>query len=260
LAPFETLAPTNSIVNAIHPAPVALRHVIGHFIPDTIFNALNKILPNSVPTEGAGTLCNFHVSTRPQRGLISEQNELRTEILTFNSGGSGARPTSDGLNATAFPSGVMTMPVEATENTGPIIIWRKELRPDSGGIGKFRGGLGQFMEVGVAKGHEFDFQAMLDRVDHQAKGQKGGGAGAPTLISQDDGLKMKGKGKQFVPSGRKVMLAFPGGGGFGNSFEREKSLIKKDLKLGYISKKSAKEDYGLSQLDIDKLFDSKKNN
>ena len=56
-------------------------------------------------------------------------------MLTFNSGGSGARPEADGMNATAFPSGVMTMPVEATEHTGPIIIWRKELRPDSGGAG-----------------------------------------------------------------------------------------------------------------------------
>jgi N-methylhydantoinase B len=254
LLPFETYAPVNSIVNAVHPAPVALRHVIGHFIPDTIFNALNKILPNSVPAEGAGTLCNFQVSTYPEKNTPLTPNRLRAEILTFNSGGSGARPTSDGLNATAFPSGVMTMPVEATENTGPIIIWRKELRPDSGGVGEFRGGLGQFMEVGVAKGHEFDFQAMFDRVDHQARGQKGGGPGAPTLINQDDGSKMRGKGKQFVPSGRKVMLAFPGGGGFGNALKRNKSSVKKDLLLGYVSKKSAKINYGLSDTDIDEIL------
>ena len=257
LLPFETYAPVNSIVNAVHPAPVALRHVIGHFIPDTIFNALNKILPNSVPAEGAGTLCNFQVSTYPKKNTPLTQNELRAEILTFNSGGSGARPTSDGLNATAFPSGVMTMPVEATENTGPIIIWRKELRPDSGGAGEFRGGLGQFMEVGVARGHEFDFQAMFDRVDHQARGQNGGGPGAPTLISQDDGSKMNGKGKQFVPSGRKVMLAFPGGGGFGNPLKRKKSLIQKDLLLGYVSKKLAKINYDLCDADIDEILNTK---
>ena len=258
LLPFETYAPDNSIVNAVHPAPVALRHVIGHFIPDTIFNALNKILPNSVPAEGAGTLCNFQVSTYPEKNTPLALDKLRAEVLTFNSGGSGARPTSDGLNATAFPSGVMTMPVEATENTGPIIIWRKELRPDSGGVGEFRGGLGQFMEVGVAVGHEFDFQAMFDRVDHQARGLKGGGPGAPTLISQDDGTKMKGKGKQFVPSGRKVMLAFPGGGGFGNALKRDKPSVKKDLRLGYISKKSAKINYGLSDADINETLREKK--
>ena len=87
LLPFETYAPDNSIVNAVHPAPVALRHVIGHFIPDTIFNALNKILPNSVPAEGAGTLCNFQVSTYPEKNTPLTLNRLRAEVLTFNSGG-----------------------------------------------------------------------------------------------------------------------------------------------------------------------------
>ena len=114
------------------------------------------------------------------------------------------------------------------------------------------------MEVGVAVGHEFDFQAMFDRVDHQARGLKGGGPGAPTLISQDDGSKMKGKGKQFVPSGRKVMLAFPGGGGFGNALKRNKSSVRKDLLLGYVSKKSAKINYGLSDADINETLREKK--
>ncbi|MGB0866943.1 MAG: hydantoinase B/oxoprolinase family protein, partial [Granulosicoccaceae bacterium] len=66
LAPFEVMAPENSIVNALHPAPVALRHVIGHMVPDTVFDALDKILPDRVPAEGAGTLCNFQVSLQPR--------------------------------------------------------------------------------------------------------------------------------------------------------------------------------------------------
>ena len=255
LAPFKVYAPVNSIVNAIHPAPVALRHVIGHFIPDTIFNALNKIMPNTVPTEGAGTLCNFQVSIRPNKPESSDKTNRRSEVLMFNSGGSGARPDSDGLNTTAFPSGVMTMPIEATENTGPIIIWRKELRPDSGGVGKFRGGLGQFMEIGVQKGYIFDFQAMFDRVHYPAKGQNGGGPGAPTIIKRNDNVKMKGKGKQFIPEGKRVQLAFPGGGGFGPVRFRDKSLIKNDLSQGYISKNSAKKLYKLS---IDQINSSLK--
>jgi N-methylhydantoinase B len=149
LAPFEIQAPVNSIVNAVHPAPVALRHIVGHFVPDTVYNALDKILPNLVPAEGAGCLCNFQVSLRPRTDAPAPDHAVRSEVLTFNSGGSGARPKHDGLNATAFPSGVMTMPVEATEHVGPVIIWRKELRPDSGGAGKQRGGLGQYMEVGA---------------------------------------------------------------------------------------------------------------
>ncbi|WP_400083064.1 hydantoinase B/oxoprolinase family protein [Yoonia sp. R78084] len=246
LAPFEVTAPAGSIVNAVHPAPVALRHIIGHMIPDTVYDALDKILPANVPAEGAGCLCNFQVSLRPAPG----HQGRRSEVLTFNSGGAGARPTVDGLNATAFPSGVMTMPIEATEHTGPVIIWRKELRPDSGGAGQYRGGLGQYMEVGATAGHEFDFSAMFDRVHHPARGRQGGQDGAPTVIAQDDGSVMQGKGKQFVPEGRRVMLALPGGAGYGPASARDPVLVKRDLARGYISATSASEDYGLSADEI----------
>ena len=245
LAPFQVTAPAGSIVNAVHPAPVALRHIIGHMIPDVVFGALDKILPATVPAEGAGCLCNFQVSLRPASG-----QGRRAEVLTFNSGGAGARPAVDGLNATAFPSGVMTMPVEATEHTGPVIIWRKELRPDSGGAGQFRGGLGQFMEVGPAAGFEADFSAMFDRVHHPARGRQGGADGAATTIALDDGGAMQGKGKQFVPAGRRVMLGLPGGAGYGPAADRDPALIKRDLARGYISAKAAMRDYGLTAADV----------
>lgn len=256
LAPFIMKAPENTIVNALHPAPVALRHIVGHFVPDTVYNALDKILPNVVPAEGAGCLCNFQVSLRPRTDAPAPKDAVRSEVLTFNSGGAGARPLHDGLNATAFPSGVMTMPIEATEHAGPVIIWRKELRPDSGGAGKQRGGLGQYMEVGAREGHEFDFQAMFDRVDHPALGRQGGHSGAATTIAQDDGSKMYGKGKQFVPHGRKVILAFPGGAGYGDPAERDVELIKRDLARGYISAQTAKEQYGLSDDVISNVLDA----
>ena len=246
LEPFEIVAPENTIVNAVHPAPVALRHIVGHFVPDAVYNALDKILPGVVPAEGAGCLCNFQVSLRPRTDETPPEDAVRSEVLTFNSGGSGARPEHDGLNATAFPSGVMTMPIEATEHTGPVIIWRKELRPDSGGPGKQRGGLGQYMEVGAREGHEFDFQAMFDRVDHPARGRQGGMDGGTTTIAQDDGTEMRGKGKQFVPHGRKVMLAFPGGAGYGKPEQRDIESVKQDLLYGYITADTAKNDYGLS--------------
>jgi N-methylhydantoinase B len=254
LAPFIITAPEHSIVNALHPAPVALRHVIGHMLPDTVYNALDKILPETVPAEGAGTLCNFQVSARPRTDAPAPKNAVRAEVLTFNSGGAGARPTLDGMNATAFPSGVMTMPVEATEHTGPVIIWRKELRPDSGGTGKFRGGLGQCMEVGATEGHEFDFSAMFDRVKFPARGRQGGGDGAPTSIVRDDGEALRGKGKQFIPHGRKVLLEFPGGAGYGSAKDRDPELVCKDLARGYISVDTARNEYGLSEARIDEVL------
>lgn len=265
LAPFEITAPVNSIVNAVHPAPVALRHVIGHMIPDTVYDALDKMLPNTVPAEGAGCLCNFQVSLRPRTDEVETDEDIaardaavRSEVLTFNSGGSGARPTQDGMNATAFPSGVMTMPIEATEHVGPVIIWRKELRPDSGGAGQYRGGLGQYMEVGAVEGHEFDFQAMFDRVDHPARGRQGGADGAPTEIRQDDMTPMKGKGKQFVPHGRRVVLSFPGGAGYGAASDRDPELVRRDLAHGYISAEACVNDYGFSQAEVDKVLNAVK--
>lgn len=66
LAPFEIVAAEDTIVNAKHPAPVALRHIIGHFVPDAVYDALDQILPGVVPAEGAGSLCNFQVSLRPR--------------------------------------------------------------------------------------------------------------------------------------------------------------------------------------------------
>jgi len=254
LEPFQVVAPENSIVNALHPAPVALRHVIGHMIPDTIYNALDKLLAGVVPAEGAGCLCNFQLSLRPRTDAPAPKGAVRAEVLTFNSGGSGARPGMDGMNATAFPSGVMTMPVEATEQVGPVIVWRKELRPDSGGVGTRRGGLGQYMEVGAQDGHEFDFQAMFDRVDHPARGRRGGGPGAPTTIAQDDGTPMKGKGKQFVAHGRRVTMAFPGGAGYGAPADRDAGLVRRDLALGYITAETAKAAYGLSEADIKEVL------
>ena len=250
LAPFEISAPENSIVNALHPAPVALRHIVGHFVPDAVYDAFDKIVPGLVPAEGAGCLCNFQVSLRPRSDGPAPADARRSEVLTFNSGGSGARPDHDGMNATAFPSGVMTMPIEATEHAGPVIIWRKELRPDSGGAGKTRGGLGQYMEVGAQEGHEFDIQAMFDRSKHPARGRRGGQAGAPTTIAQDDGAAMRVKGKQFVPHGRKVVMAFPGGAGYGDPAERPRDLVKRDLARGYISEQTARRDYGMSDEDI----------
>ena len=259
LAPFEIVAPENTIVNALHPAPVALRHIVGHFVPDTVYAAFDQIVPGLVPAEGAGCLCNFQVSLRPRTDAPAPAHARRSEVLTFNSGGSGARPEHDGMNATAFPSGVMTMPIEATEHAGPVIIWRKELRPDSGGVGATRGGLGQFMEVGAQEGHEFDIQAMFDRGEHPARGRRGGGPGAATTIAQDDGTTMHVKGKQFVPHGRKVMMAFPGGAGYGKPEDRDTELVKRDLARGYISAETAAQEYRLSANDIAAVEESVRN-
>lgn len=227
---FGVFSPVN-ILNAPRPAPVSLRHVIGHLVPDLVLGALAQALPGQILAEGAAALWNIHISARPAAG----QDGRRAEILMFNSGGMGARPELDGLSATAFPSGVMTMPIEATEHTGPIVVWRKELRPDSGGDGRFRGGLGQVIEIEAAPGHEFDFSAMFDRVNHPAKGREGGLDGAAGVVSLDDGTRLKPKGWQHVPAGRRLILKLPGGGGYGDPARRSNEARAEDVSKGYVS-------------------------
>jgi N-methylhydantoinase B len=226
-----TISSPENILNAPRPAPVSVRHVIGHLVPDLVLGALAKALPGQVLAEGAASLWNIHMSVRPAAG----QSGRRAEILMFNSGGMGARPGLDGLSATAFPSGVMTMPIEATEHTGPIVVWRKELRPDSGGDGTHRGGLGQVIEIEPLPGHEFDFSAMFDRVNHPAKGRDGGGPGAAGRVALDDGTVLKPKGWQHVPAGRRLILNLPGGGGFGDPARRSHADRQADLVKGYVT-------------------------
>lgn len=233
LAFFTVQSPVN-ILNAVRPAPVALRHIFGHMVPDLVLGALAQALPGKILSEGAGALWNIHISVRPVAGKTGR----RAEVLMFNSGGMGARPELDGLSATAFPSGVHTMPIEATEHTGPIVIWRKELRPDSGGDGEFRGGLGQIIEIAPEADHEFDFSAMFDRVNHPPKGRNGGKDGVPGVVRLDDGARMRPKGWQHVPAGRRLVLELPGGGGYGDPAKRSTEAAVRDRSRGYISEGS----------------------
>jgi N-methylhydantoinase B len=127
------------------------------------------------------------------------------------------------------------MSVEATEQVGPIVIWRKEIRPDSGGVGEQRGGLGQIIELGPTEGYQFDFSAMFDRIDHPARGRHGGGDGAPGRVYLDDGTPFAGKGRQIVPEGARLVLELPGGGGFGDPADRDPEAAQHDRVQGYVS-------------------------
>lgn len=246
LSPFRVTAPVNCILNAVHPAPVAIRHVLGQFLPDVVLGALHKMLPDTVPAEGSSALWNVQLGARPIEGAAAAEGEsLRSaQILMFNSGGTGARPTLDGLSATAFPSGVHTMSSEVTENVGPITIWRKELRNGSGGAGRQRGGLGQTIEISANPGHQIYINAMFDRCQNPARGRDGGQAGARGGVRLDDGSEMQSKGKQWIPHDRHLVLDLPGGGGYGDPGKRDPELVAQDIEREYISAEQAARDYG----------------
>lgn len=241
LEPFEITAPEGCILAAKRPAPVSVRHVLGHLVPDVVLGALHQALPGTVPAEGASALWNIQISARPSDPDSGLPNR---EVLMFNSGGTGARPQFDGLSATAFPSGVSTMSVEATEHVGPITIWRKDLRAGSGGAGALRGGLGQIIEIEPREGYDFYFNAMFDRVENPARGRDGGGSGAPGRVELADGTPLRSKGRQQVKNGQRLKLSLPGGGGYGAPANRDRASVEADLKAGLITPEQAKTDYG----------------
>ena len=233
LSTFTVSAPDGVILNAKHPDPVSVRHVLGHFVTDLCLGAIAKAMPDRIPAEGAGALWNFQASAR---SADVSHPKPPVELLMFNSGGTGARPTLDGLTSTAFPSGVRTMSVEATEQIGPIVIWRKEIRPDSGGDGAQRGGLGQIIEIGPTDGYQLEFSAMFDRIDHPARGRNGGADGAPGAVYLDDGTPFAGKGKQIVAADRRLVMELPGGGGYGDPADRDPESIDNDRLQGYVTR------------------------
>ncbi len=242
LAPFRMTIPEGCILNAPRPYPVSVRHVIGHLLPDLMMGCLHQAVPDRVTAEGASSLWN-----PPLRGGSSVSGQARGnkpvigdfEIITFNSGGTGARPLADGLDATAFPSGVRTMPVEATENVAPVILWRKELKPDSGGAGRTRGGVGQIMEIATKGDLEFAVNASFDRIGHAPKGRESGLDGGPGVVTMKSGKVLRTKGYQVIPDGDRLILELPGGAGMGDPTARDPALVADDVRNGLVSAANA---------------------
>jgi len=242
-------APDDCILNAHHPRPVATRHIIGQMLPDLVIGCLGRALRDQVPAEGSSCLWNlFAFGGTPQ--IDADATEMAGAraftVMSFHSGGTGARPGKDGLSATAFPSGVRNVPVEVTEVMSPLLVERKEYRIDSGGPGRWRGGLGQVMEVVCLEDVPFGISANYDRVHYPARGRSGGGDGAPGIIALGSGERLRSKGQQTIPRGASVVIAMPGGGGLGDAFSRPPADVAEDVRLGLVSRAAARSDYGVA--------------
>lgn len=244
LAHIIVKAPEGCILNAPHPCAVVARSSIGHMLPDVVFGCLHKLLPGRVPAEGTSCLWNLRLGAG--HGITTRDPNTKLEnttftAMSFHSGGAGARPNKDGLSATPFPSGVRNVPVEVLEAITPIVIWRKELRQNSGGAGQFRGGLGQRMVVGNREKAEFAIFGTFDRVKNPARGREGGKPGATGSLTLTSGKKLKGMGRQVIPMGEELIIEMPGGGGYGNPKSRDRKKIMEDIRAGLISADNVKE-------------------
>jgi len=237
LSPLTVSAPPDSILNAAKPKAVASRHVIGQMLPDVVFGALRQAVPDRVPAEG--TSCLWNLNVRGETDDAGLGNYGFTMAVTSN-GGTGARPMQDGLSATAYPSGVKGTPVEIAESITPLIFWRKELREDSGGAGRTRGGLGQHIEVGSRIGRPFELLAAYDRIDHPPRGCDGGKNGAAGVVALKSGKRLKGKGFQLIPPDDRLVVMTPGGGGLGDPKKRNRGAVARDVAEGLVTADGAK--------------------
>lgn len=232
LKPYQVTAPEGSILNAPYPAAVNARHITGQMLPDVVFGCLAQIIPERVPAEGASCLWNMTFRGRTDRAA---NNAKIFTVTAVTNGGTGARPTKDGLSATAFPSGVKGTPVEINEALCPLVFHRKEFRADSGGAGRYRGGLGQHLEISSAIDEDFELLAAFDRIDHPPRGREGGEPGAHGSVGLASGKKMAGKGVQIVPAGERLVIKTPGGGGHGDPGTRDANAHADDAEKDLIS-------------------------
>ena len=237
--PITVRAPEGSILNCRRPAPVSARHLIGHFVSQPILNALSRPIPNNVIADGSAGLWNTMFE-----GELKDSHDVFAYIY-FSAGGMGARPYRDGLSATAFPSGITGVPAEVIESVAPIRMHKRELLTDTGGAGKFRGGLGQEMVLEALTGKPAIHSCMYDRTKFAANGYHGGLPGTVGEVIRSDGYRPHPKSRYVIQPGQTVTLRLPGGGGFYSPLERDPASVLEDVKQGYVSVQAARDKYGV---------------
>lgn len=244
LAPFLVTGPRDCILNAEPPAPVAMRHTLGQMTPDLVYGCLAQAIPDLVPAEGASCMYDLPLRHAPD---AASRGETQFALELVFSGGTGARAALDGLSATAFPSGVWGSQVETTEAVSPVLITKRELRVDSGGAGRTRGGLGQTIELEASRDQDLLLFLSVERLKNPALGRHGGLAGAPGRVRiEQNNRELPGKGQIRIRAGEKLIFETPGGGGYGPVKDRNKAEVLKDLKEGWISEQAAQKLYGVT--------------
>lgn len=236
--PIEVTAPKGSILNAEFPMPTVARHSISHFVAECVMGALAKAVPDKVVAEGAGATwpivtMGYHADGRPFSSII------------FTHGGMGARMHKDGMSATPFPSGVRGTPVEIMESNAPLLIHSYELRPDTGGPGRYRGGLGQEIRFGIRTGTPWRLPLLVDKTQIAPRGLAGGEDGTAGAIWLNTDTPLTAKGTAELSPDDQVTFHLPGGGGSGRAFDRPPAQVLHDVAYGYVSVAAARDRYGV---------------
>ncbi len=246
LQPVEVIVPEGSLLSVKAPKPVGGYTETILRIIDVVFCAMANVAPERVNGCAYGTI--NALSLAGHRG-----DGRRWVMFSFFGGGHGGNPAGDGLNHGNAPISTATIPpLEILEAAYPVMFTAWALRPDSGGAGRHRGGLGAVYEIELL---EESAEAFLfgERGKFPPPGVLGGGAAALDRFTyeQADGMHTPPMVSKMVgihlSRGQKVRLETPGGGGYGLAAERDPDAVRRDLALGYVSPDAAARDYGFTE-------------
>ena len=244
---ISVTAPEGCVLNAQFPSPVVYaNHEISHRVCDMTFGAVAEFWPNNTMACSQGT------SAVVTFGGEDPRNKQRYVSYETIKGGFGARPNKDGINAIASGiSNTMNTPIEVLEMSFPVRVDEYVLVTDSGGAGRFRGGLGA-RRTWTVLDHKARASSCLERTKSAPFGLSGGKPGLEAKIWTEapngDIGTAPGKGGFDVPNGGQIHLRVPGSGGFGNPSERDANAIKEDVLDGYISEEGAEMHYGVKNI------------
>jgi len=203
--PISSHAPEGTILNPRYPAACGARHMVGHLIPGVVMQALSKAKPETARAEG---------STMFSLTMVGTHRGRRYTALNFMNSGQGATPLRPGADVLSFPSNLANTPVEVIEAGAPIRVLRREMRTESGGPGKHRGGRGQVFEFELVGDSDATCSFMTTRLEKSAQGLAGGGNGAAGRVLINGRPADVGQTCVIRP-GDVVCVETPGGGGYG---------------------------------------------
>ena len=243
MAPISVAAPEGSCLNTLPPSPTGARHLTGYFCMPLIFGTLAGAGPQQLQAD-SGMLNVFNVQGRHRDGRP-------VTALYFSSGGFGALAGHDGWPNTALPANVAIVPAEVWEHATGMEVVRKRLRPDTGGPGAARGGLGGETVLRNATGHPMTVFGMECRTVFPAVGMLGGRPGA-FRETRIDGEPVVHRGSYRLEPGDSIELLECGGGGYGDPRDRDPAKVVEDVRHGFVTPEGALRDYGVV-VDLDAM-------
>ena len=236
--PLQVTAPEGTVVNCVHPAAVNGRLSLCQRVVDLIFGALAQAVPERVTAASNGACFSITFA-----GHQPKDNALWVYLETIG-GGSGARPTKDGLDGVhVHMTNTSNLPVEALEIEYPLTLLRYELVDGSGGAGRWRGGMG-LRRVYRA---EAPCRVRVDGARFRSApwGLAGGEAGSKADVTLRDGAQSFRGGHGGLRAGEIIDITIAGAGGYGPPEERDRALVRRDLVEGRIDDHTAREAYRL---------------